>query len=170
MRDFLRDHLKYKEIPSKPQEKYPYHPHSLDFAYFCRYGHQYLTYLPWEFFLEKVWLRNTLPTCSLDICPNFRSFFLLKASQSKKSCKTYSYIFFYQRKHQIFPLLKVLILLWNFDKRIIQGICEIKRKGEQKNSLIVFQKVFSWRIWMIKWIQNEAKLNLGTFYGQNLIG
>ena len=27
------------------------------------------------FFLEKVWLRNTLPTCSLDICPNFRSFF-----------------------------------------------------------------------------------------------
>ena len=28
------------------------------------------------FFLEKVWLRNTLPTYDLDICPNFRSFFL----------------------------------------------------------------------------------------------
>ena len=27
------------------------------------------------FFLEKVWLRNTLPTYDLDICPNFRSFF-----------------------------------------------------------------------------------------------
>jgi len=26
------------------------------------------------FFLEKVWLRNTLPTYDLDICPNFRSF------------------------------------------------------------------------------------------------
>ena len=27
------------------------------------------------FFVEKVWLRNTLPTYDLDICPNFRSFF-----------------------------------------------------------------------------------------------
>ena len=49
MKDFLRDDLIYKEIPSKPQEKDPYHHHSWDFAYFCRYGHQYLTYLPWEF-------------------------------------------------------------------------------------------------------------------------
>ena len=29
-----------------------------------------------NFFLTKVWLKNTLPTDSLDICPNFRSFFL----------------------------------------------------------------------------------------------
>ena len=28
------------------------------------------------FFLEKVWLQNTLPTYSLDICPKFRSFFI----------------------------------------------------------------------------------------------
>ena len=27
------------------------------------------------FFLEKVWIRNTLSTYDLDICPNFRSFF-----------------------------------------------------------------------------------------------
>ena len=27
------------------------------------------------FFLEKVWLEDTLPTYSLDICPKFRSFF-----------------------------------------------------------------------------------------------
>ena len=26
--------------------------------------------------MEKVWLRNTLPTYDLDICPNFRSFFI----------------------------------------------------------------------------------------------
>ena len=28
MKDFLRDDLRYKEIPSKPQEKDPYHHHS----------------------------------------------------------------------------------------------------------------------------------------------
>ena len=28
------------------------------------------------FFLEKVWLEDTLPTYSLDICPKFRSFFI----------------------------------------------------------------------------------------------
>ena len=33
-----------------------------------------------NFFSEKVWLRNTLPTCSLDICPIFRSFIFLQAS------------------------------------------------------------------------------------------
>ena len=51
-----------------------------NFAYFYKYGHQYLTYLP-QFFLsklffrKKVWLGNTLPTYGLDICPNFCSFF-----------------------------------------------------------------------------------------------
>ena len=30
-----------------------------------------------NFFLEKVWLEDTLPTYSLDICPKFRRFFLL---------------------------------------------------------------------------------------------
>ena len=29
------------------------------------------------FSFEKVWLRNTLPSYDLDICPNFRSFFYL---------------------------------------------------------------------------------------------
>ena len=33
-------------------------------------------FCPNFFFLEKVWLRNTLPTYDLDICPNFHSFFL----------------------------------------------------------------------------------------------
>ena len=32
------------------------------------------------FFLEKVWIHNTLPTYGLDICPNFRSFFYLGPS------------------------------------------------------------------------------------------
>ena len=49
MKDFLRDDLIYEEIPSKPQEKDPYHHHSYDFTYFCRYGHQYLIYLPCKF-------------------------------------------------------------------------------------------------------------------------
>ena len=31
-----------------------------------------------NFFLEKVWLRNILPTYNLDICPKFRSFLLRK--------------------------------------------------------------------------------------------
>ena len=46
MKDLLMEDLKYKEIPSKPQEKDPYHHHIGDFAYFHKYGHQYLTYLP----------------------------------------------------------------------------------------------------------------------------
>ena len=58
-----------------------------NFAYFYKYGHQYLTYLP-QFFLsklffrKKVWLGNTLPTYGLDICPNFCSFFLEGSPQS----------------------------------------------------------------------------------------
>ena len=36
----------------------------------------YLNFFVQTFFLEKVWLRNTLPTYDLDICPNFRSFFI----------------------------------------------------------------------------------------------
>ena len=32
------------------------------------------------FFLEKVWLRNTLPTYNLEICPTFRSFFSSESS------------------------------------------------------------------------------------------
>ena len=34
MKGFLRDDLEYKEIPSEPQEKVPYHAHTWDFAYF----------------------------------------------------------------------------------------------------------------------------------------
>ena len=73
------DNLKYEEIPSKPQEKDPYHHHIWDFTYSMDIN-TYLTYLPWKFLSKlvfaKVWLKNTLPTYSLDICPNFRSFFL----------------------------------------------------------------------------------------------
>ena len=59
-----------------------------NFAYFYKYGHQYLTYLP-QFFLsklffrKKVWLGNTLPTYGLDICPNFCSFFFGGLSLAK---------------------------------------------------------------------------------------
>ena len=35
MKDFLRDDLIYKEIPSKPQEKDPYHYNIWDFVYFA---------------------------------------------------------------------------------------------------------------------------------------
>ena len=85
MKDFYRDDLKCKEIPSKPQEKDSYNHHIWDFAYFYKYGHQYLTYLPQNFlstllFRKKVWLRNTLPTYGLDICPNFYGIFFLRLS------------------------------------------------------------------------------------------
>ena len=60
MKDLLRDDLKYKEIPSKPKEKDPYHHHILDFAYFYRYGHQYLTYLRWKL-LSKILFGKTMP-------------------------------------------------------------------------------------------------------------
>ena len=48
------------------------------------YGHPQLTYLPQNFssklfFLENVWLGNTLPTYDLDICPHFRSFFFFRS-------------------------------------------------------------------------------------------
>ena len=48
MKDFHRDGLRYKEIPSKLQEKDPYYDHIWNFEDFHRYGHghQYLTYLP----------------------------------------------------------------------------------------------------------------------------
>ena len=36
-----------------------------------------MKFLVQTFILEKVWLDDTLPTYSLDICPKFRSFFLL---------------------------------------------------------------------------------------------
>ena len=37
----------------------------------------YLNVFVQTFLLEKGWLRNTLPTYDLDICPNFRSFFFI---------------------------------------------------------------------------------------------
>ena len=36
-----------------------------------------MKFLVQTFILEKVWLEDTLPTYSLDICPKFRRFFLL---------------------------------------------------------------------------------------------
>ena len=59
MEDSLRDDLKCKEIPSKPQEKVPYHHHIWYFAYFYGYGHQYLTYLPWKF-LSKLFFGKSM--------------------------------------------------------------------------------------------------------------
>ena len=44
-KDLIRNALKYKEIPSKPQEKDPYHHHIRDFEYLYRYELQYLTYM-----------------------------------------------------------------------------------------------------------------------------
>ena len=40
------------------------------------------------FFLEKVWLEDTLPTYNLDICPKFRSFFLLDPLLSSSILET----------------------------------------------------------------------------------
>ena len=66
MKYFLRDDLEHKEIPSKPQEKDPYHHHIWDFAY----SYWYLTYIlkiltKLFFFVEKLWLKNTLPSMLL---------------------------------------------------------------------------------------------------------
>ena len=61
------------KILSKQLPKHPRHYHIWDSPYF---------FLPYHkkncpnFFLEKVWLQNTLPTYSLDICPKFHSFFI----------------------------------------------------------------------------------------------
>ena len=88
MKDFLRDELKYKEMPSKGQEKDQYHQHFRDFAYSHRYEHQYLTYLlnvkslVNTFFYEKVWLTSRLPT------------FSLTNVQFNSVASTYSHIFF----------------------------------------------------------------------------
>ena len=40
---------------------------------FCKY-----------FFLEKIWLRNALPTYNLDIYPKFRSFFPSESSPNSR--------------------------------------------------------------------------------------
>ena len=74
MKDLLRDDLEYKEIPSKPKLYFRFN------ILFCVWTS--ISDLPTlkifvqTFFLAKVWLKNTLPTYSLDICPNFHSFFL----------------------------------------------------------------------------------------------
>ena len=73
MKYFHRDNLKYKEIHSKLSP----------FIGLCILSQVWtqtsdlptLKIYVQIFFLEKVWLKNTLPTYSLDICPNFRSFF-----------------------------------------------------------------------------------------------
>ena len=58
----------------------PHHHHIWNSVYFY-ISMDFPIYLPTTqfsvrtFFFEKVWLEDTLPTYSLDICPNFRSFF-----------------------------------------------------------------------------------------------
>ena len=42
------------------------------------------------FFLEKVWLRNTVPTYDLDVCPNFQSFFFWSLSLDRIYFLTYN--------------------------------------------------------------------------------
>ena len=61
MRDILRDDLKYKEIPFKFRlhKKYPYHHRTRACVDINIYSGNFCP----NFFVEKVWLRNTLPTC-----------------------------------------------------------------------------------------------------------
>ena len=68
------------ENPFQTTVKTPSSSQYLEFTILLyKYG---LPYLPTyhnifcpKFFLEEVWLEDTLPTYSLDICPKFRSFF-----------------------------------------------------------------------------------------------
>ena len=77
MMEFYRDEYVFKDTPSKQSEKNPYNLHIWSLYNFIG-GYQYLTCLPKKdcpnFFLAKVWLKNTLPTYNLDICPNFPLF------------------------------------------------------------------------------------------------
>ena len=75
----------------KPQPKYPHYHHIWNSLYFY-ISIDFPIYLPTTnffvqtFFLEKVWLEDTLPTYSLDICPKFRSFFLWDSLLGLKFC------------------------------------------------------------------------------------
>ena len=74
MKDFHRDDVKYEEIPTKLS---PFMGLCiLSLVWTSTSDLPILKIYVQTFFLEKVWLRNTLPTFNLDICPNFRSFFL----------------------------------------------------------------------------------------------
>ena len=74
-----KNYFQTKAITSLPS---PYLGLTITILLYNKYGHPYLTYLPQKclsklfFFLKKVWLRNTLPTYDLDICPKFHIFFL----------------------------------------------------------------------------------------------
>ena len=76
------------KILIKPQPKHPHHHHIWSSVYFYILYYTILLYkfgLPYlpsyqkkfcaNFFLKKLWLQNTLPINSLDICPNIHSIF-----------------------------------------------------------------------------------------------
>ena len=76
------------KILSKLLPKHPHHHYIWDSPYFY-VSMDFPIYLPYHkkfvqtFFLEKVWLYNTLPTYSLDICPKFVVFFTLPSGISQ---------------------------------------------------------------------------------------
>ena len=80
MKDFYRDDSKYAETPSKPLEKDPFCENIWDFVSFIWASISDLLSLKnvvQDIFFEKVWLQNILPTCDLDICSTFWSFYAL---------------------------------------------------------------------------------------------
>ena len=73
------------KILSKQLPKHPHQHYIWDSPYFYVVWISASTYPTTKdfvqtFFLEKVWIQNTLPTYGLDICPKFRSFFYLGLS------------------------------------------------------------------------------------------
>ena len=70
MKDFFRDDFIYKG-------SFPNHKRNIPTLI---PSHTYPENLCPNSFLEKVWLKNTLPSYSLDICSNFRIFFILDPS------------------------------------------------------------------------------------------
>ena len=93
MKDFLGEDLKCKEIPSKPQEKDPYHYHIWDFAYFAyfyRYGHQYQIYLPWKFKSKLFFCKKYgwgIPSPTIWTCPKICIFFSQSSPLFRKEKK-----------------------------------------------------------------------------------
>ena len=75
--------LKYKEIPSNPWEKDPYHHHIWDFAYFYKYEHPYLTYLPQKFLSKFFFWKKYNPELA-SLSTIFLHPLLREGSQKKK--------------------------------------------------------------------------------------
>ena len=83
----------FKPQPKHHQHHYiwksPYFYISMDFSIYLPTTKVYVQ----TFFLEKVWLEDTLPTYSLDICLKFRSFFF-RDPLLTKNCEKNLQIYF----------------------------------------------------------------------------